>query len=92
MNRRVFGLHVGVAWACAFLVGCVPNQFLRKSLRDEEVIPSSATEEAKSERETDQILDVRSDGQDKKPFFKPSRRSGALSDEARDIERNLGVH
>lgn len=37
-----------------------------------------------------QVLDVRSSS--KQPFFRPSRLPGGLSDESREIERDLGIH
>ena len=41
--------------------------------------------------ESTKILDVQSDPSKPRPFFKSSRLSGGLSDEAREIERHVGV-
>ena len=37
----------------------------------------------------DEVRDIKSP--EKAPFFKPSRLSGAMSDEGREIERDLGI-
>ena len=72
------------------LTGC---ETLRHTLRLERTHDGKADEAAgKAEvaPDKDVALDVQSPTP--KPFFKPSRLSGAMSDEGRDIERDLGVH
>ena len=72
------------------LTGC---ETLRQTLRLERSHEDKADEaEGKPEAaaEKDAPLDVQSPTP--KPFFKPSRLSGAMSDEGRDIERDLGIH
>ncbi len=92
MNRRYQGVALALTCSCAMLAGCEP---LHHSLRpkdkgrDPDVTHASAEVE---ESETSKILDVQSDGKNAKPFFRSSRRSGALSSEGREIEGSLGIH
>lgn len=89
MKRRVFGL-VGLALSLSgvapFLAGCEELHHGLKARSDDQarVEPGEDEEEPK-----DKVLDVQSE---RKPFFKSTRLSGALSDEGRDIERSLGVN
>ena len=43
------------------------------------------------EAESSKVLDVQSEPSKPQPFFKSSRLSGGLSNEAREIERHVGV-
>ena len=91
MNRRYPGVALALVTSCAILAaGCEPlHHNLRPKDRDPEVAHASgeAVESA-----GDKILDVQSDGKAAKPFFRSSRLSGGLSDEAREIEGSLGIH
>jgi hypothetical protein len=83
MNRRFRSLGVALT-----LVGSVPAlagcETWRNSLRKPDHDPSAA-----SEIDTSKIHDVQTPG---KPFFKSSRLPGAMSDEGREIESDLGIH
>ena len=66
---------------------------LRRHHRDDALDDKNASAAAApgSDVESTKILDVQSDSSKPKPFFKSSRLSGGLSDEAREIERHVGV-
>jgi hypothetical protein len=90
MNRRYQGVALALPLFFAMLAGCEsPRHALRARDRDPDVAHASAETE---EPESSKILDVQSDGKNAKPFFRSSRRSGALSSEAREIEGSLGIH
>jgi hypothetical protein len=65
-------------------------------VRNDDASVSKASEpdatKEKDEVETDKITDVRSDPKKPRPFFGATRLSGAMSDEGREIERDLGIH
>ena len=92
MRRRIAGparlLTLGVILAIS--TGC---ESLRSSTRKH---ADGAADEAVDrvgavESEASKVLAVDSDAKNPTPFFKNNRLSGALSDEGREIERNLGV-
>lgn len=77
-------LSLLVIVAGLLLVGCDSlHQGVRRPAREE----ASAGEVAAPGNE---VLDVQP--QSKKPFFKASRLPGGMSDEGREIERDLGIH
>ena len=100
MNHRRFpcGRIVLLAFALAFttLAGC---ERYRHLLRDSDPEVARTSKETSSkvkasdeEPESSKIFDVQSDAKKSKPFFRGSRLSGALTDEGREIERDLGIH
>jgi hypothetical protein len=74
---------------CLVFTGC---ESMRNSLRpkDGHAKETAAKTEHDGETGSDEVLDVKSSKPS--PFFKPSRLSGAMSDEGREIERDLGIH
>ena len=77
-----------------FLAGAVGCQTEHALLRKPKATDSTEAKESKEtasevETESSKILDVSSDKP--KPFFKASRMPSGLSDEARDIEKDLGI-
>ena len=91
MRRRLFG-PTWFLTVCAALasMGC---ESLRSSTRkhaDDAKAEAVDPDEAEDSHR-DKVLAVDSDPKNPTPFFKNSRKSGALSDEGRDIERSLGV-
>jgi hypothetical protein len=80
MNRRILGLGLALICACPGLVGC---ELLHQSER------KHADDRFVEEEETPAIGEVKSEAP--KGFFKSSRLPGAMSSEARDIERDLGI-
>lgn len=88
MNSRFFGLGGFVISFCLATAGCDwPNHNLRRD-HDKDV---SKTSDSAEESDTSKVLDVQSDPAKPKSFFKPSRLSGGLSDEAREIEKDMGI-
>ena len=80
MNRRILGLGLALFCACPGLVGCELLHHEERKHTDDRVV---------EEEETPAIGEVKSEAP--KGFFKSSRLPGAMSDEGRDIERNLGI-
>ena len=80
-------LH-GLASAALVALGCETLN-LRKNHRDDDPDVKKASAD---EVESTKVLDVQSDSAKPKPFFRPSRLSGGLSDEAREIESHVGIH
>ena len=74
------------------LTGCETlrsrQQALHPSGHDPDVAHASVEN---VESESKKILDVQTDGKKTKPFFRSSRLSSGLSDEAREIENDLGI-
>jgi hypothetical protein len=70
--------------ACLVLVGCDAT---RSRMRHAST--NDPPTEKKSEAEGSEVLDVKP--QSKLPFFRPSRLPGGMSDESREIERDLGI-
>lgn len=92
MDRRYQRVVLALTCSCALLAGCETlHQALRPKDKDRDPGVAHASAEA-AEPETNKILDVQSDPKDPKPFFRSSRRSGALSSEGREIEGSLGIH
>ena len=89
MNIRGLAVKMGLLVSIASLAGCQSEHGL---LRKAKLAQETESKESPTEVESDssKILDVRSDKP--KPFFKSSRLSGAMSDEGREIERDLGIH
>jgi outer membrane murein-binding lipoprotein Lpp len=89
MIRRSQGalsaLSAVVLGTCLALAGC---DSLHHGVRQKDKDESAA--EAKKEPDGSEVYDVQS--KTKQPFFKPSRLPGAMSDEGRDIENDLGIH
>lgn len=87
MNRPVHKVLLVLALS-TLLTGC---ETLRQTLRPGSRTAKHQTAEgAESELQgPDVILDVKS--ATPKPFFKPSRLTGGLSDEAREIEGDMGI-
>jgi hypothetical protein len=71
------------------LAGCETLRQSRRA-RDDDHFQKAAS--ADNEPGGDKVLDVQSSLEERKPFFKPSRLSGAMSSEGREIERDLGIH
>ena len=97
LNRWLKLAHgIPLALLLATHSGCERyRQILRNS--DPDVIPASSEVKAKpkggeDEPDSTKVLDVQSDVKKARPFFRPSRLSGALTDEGREIERDLGIH
>jgi hypothetical protein len=81
MIRRILRLGLILVFGSSALPGCETLQHnARTRSEDDEPIAT----EAKSADS--------SDSSPAKGFFKPSRLSGAWSSEAREVERDLGVH
>jgi hypothetical protein len=89
MNRRLLGVTLTLVLSCLSMAGC---QWLNHGLRSQDRDPdvTQATAEAVGS-DGDKVLDVQDNGKQAKPFFRPSRLSGGLSSEAREIENNLGI-
>ena len=89
MKVRGFALKMGLLVSITFGAGCQSEHgMLRKAKVAQETESKESPTEVESE--SSKILDVSSDKP--KPFFKSSRLSGAMSDEGREIERDLGIH
>ncbi len=81
MKRRIQGLCLALLSAFTFFAGC---ESLNREVRPKsEPSLEDVAEAAPMEGE------VRSEAP--KGFFKSSRLSGAMSDEGREIERDLGI-
>lgn len=87
---------LALALAITTLTGC---EHYRHLVRDSDPEVARTSKETSSkvktsddEPESSKILDVQSDAKKSKPFFRGSRLSGALTDEGREIERDLGIH
>lgn len=80
MTRRILGPGLALVCACSVFMGC-------ESLRHE---TRSKADDTGLEAEDAKVGEVKSEAP--KGFFKSSRLPGAMSDEGRDIERNLGIH
>ena len=81
MMRRIRGLGLALLSAFPFLTGC---ETLKQEVRTpKEPALEDVAEAAPEEGE------VKSEAP--RGFFKSSRLSGALSDEGREIERDLGI-
>ena len=92
--RRIVFLALTLTFTA--LAGCERYRHLLRD-SDSEVVRSSKETHSKlktndNEPESSKILDVQSDAKKSKPFFRGSRLSGALTDEGREIERDLGIH
>ena len=88
MRRRIIGPACLLAAALALsTTGC---ETLRPSARKQADAPKDDAVEAVG-GSADKIPAIDADGRNPAPFFKNNRLSGGLSDEARDIERSLGV-
>jgi hypothetical protein len=81
MKRRLLGLGLTLLSACVCLAGC---ETLRQATR------SKADGPDQGERVADKVEGVKSEPS--KGFFQSSRLSGAMSNEGREIERDLGIH
>jgi hypothetical protein len=90
MKRRYLRVPLTLVFAsCLALTGCESlHHNLRSQDRDPEVKNASAETETS---DADKVLDVKSDGKTKKPFFSATRLSGGLSSEAREIESDMGI-
>lgn len=87
MKSRWLSLGVAVWGTLLTFPGCDwPHQGVRR--RGQE--PGLA-HEGDDDVESTKILDVQSDPLKPKPFFRSSRLSGGLSDEAREIESHVGI-
>lgn len=86
MKRRIPGWALAVACASVGFSGC--------ELFHHEHRPRAIDEPYKSEPEEKEHESSPDKLKEESPssFFKGSRLPGAMSSEARDIERNLGVH
>jgi hypothetical protein len=92
MNPRQFGV-LALSALTAFSAGCERyKQLVRNDDSSVSKTAASDSKKQKDEVETDKINDVRSDPKKPRPFFGATRLSGAMSDEGRDIERDLGIH
>ena len=90
MMRRLpwLGLVLGAMGLVA--MGCEPHRaWLRPKDDEANRVRSSEAEAVRSD--ASKVLGVDSDQNNREPFFKNNRRSGAWSSEAREVERNLGV-
>jgi hypothetical protein len=91
MNGRLRGFSTTLLFLGLWplLTGC---ESMRNSVRhnDSHAKETAAKTEHDGEPGSDEVLDVKSSKP--RPFFKPSRLSGAMSDEGREIERDLGIH
>ena len=91
MNPRHFGVLVLSALS-VFSAGCERYKHIVRN--EDATLSKTPAPDAKSEKdevETDKINDVRSDPKKPRPFFGSTRLSGAMSDEGREIERDLGI-
>jgi hypothetical protein len=77
MKRRIMGLGLALISACSFLAGC-------------ESLGHGAKSKASEDSIADKVDSVKPEPS--KGFFKPSRLSGAMSSEGREVERDLGIH
>jgi hypothetical protein len=81
MIRRILRLGLILVCGSAALPGCETLQHnARPRSENDEPIATEAKAEESGESTSP------------KKFFKPSRLSGAWSSEAREVERDLGVH
>jgi hypothetical protein len=99
MRRRMIGLSCLLA-ASVLATGCENLRHATRIQKDdhiekvkgEEKVIGDPVEPTAVDADTSKIRGVDSDGKTSaKPFFKNNRKPGALSTEARDIERSLGV-
>lgn len=90
MRRRIIGpVCILTAWA-ALTTGCdTLRPSARKHAEPVEALAVDAPEAVDFSGAKVPAID--SDAKNPTPFFKNSRKSGALSSEGRDIERSLGV-
>ena len=106
--RRLQSYQIlSIALLLATLEGCEHLRHTLRD-RDADVLQTSAETKAREivdgvgtkakntvngiEAETSKVLDVAADPKKATPLLKNSRLSGALSDEGREIERDLGIH
>ncbi len=88
MWRRPIRFALVASWVLGGLSGCLPDKSSSNFVRRESEHPGLTREEAR----TSSIEEVETDRPEGlKNFFKPTRRPGALSSEAAEIERSLGV-
>ena len=87
MNRPIHKALLLLAFS-ALLTGC---ETFRQTLRpgNRTAKPQAAESAGPELQGPDAVLDVKS--ATPKPFFKPSRLTGGLSDEAREIEGDMGI-
>jgi hypothetical protein len=82
MKYRRIRLGLAAACACWSLAGC---EWHRQGLRSAD----SAQQQETSESDSAKGAEVKSDAP--RGFFKATRLPGAMSDEGREIERDLGI-
>ena len=100
MKRRRLVFGTAVLGLLPALAGCEWNHGAlrpKSGDHDPDVTKTSASKDGEGKKdeddsETDKVLDVRSNGSKSQPFFKATRLSGAMSDEGRDIEKDLGIN
>ena len=86
MNRRTLGVASALFFAALALSGCDwPHEGVRQRNKAEAVLDKKFEEDNESQK----VGRVQSEPP--KGFFRSSHLSGAMSDEGRDIERNLGI-
>ena len=96
MNHRLVRLMfvLAVSSFTTTMVGCeLFDHGLRHRDRDPEIKRTNLDRDpSEAETESEKMLDVQSDKEKPKPFFRGSRLPSALSDEASEIEGHLGIH
>jgi hypothetical protein len=88
LNRRAVALGLAFLYTLAFVGGCQNLGRPRRNQGDPDVTRAAAAGE---EVESNKILDVQSDSSNARPFFRPTRLPGGLSDEAREIESHMNI-
>jgi hypothetical protein len=81
MKIRTIGLSLALFVASSILAGC---ENFHHGLH------SKANEAKDDSKDSNSVIGVEPGST--QPFFKPSRLPGAMSDEGREIEKNLGIH
>lgn len=97
MRRRMIGLSgLLTASLLATAVGCESFRHATRTDKDDPAtaLKADALEPTAVDGDATKIHAVDGDGKSggAQPFFKNSRKPGALSSEGRDIEKSLGVH
>lgn len=82
-------LILGLVCACVCLSGCELLDQQKRAKSDDLAQLHEHEHDPETSEETDSVVAVKSPAP--KGFFKGSRLPGALSSDARDIERSLGV-
>jgi hypothetical protein len=88
--RRIAWIRLVAGTLLLVSIGCETHRAWTRS-QDGEASGARSSDAKAVPSDASKILGVDSDDNSREPFFKNTRRSGALSSEGREIERDLGV-